>query len=190
MNEQRKEKPRRFPWLAITALVAVGLAGVGIVASLPLLRPDLPTVDAASVNWTSYSHEGMGIALEVPDAFDIEEEPYGVRMYYDGSPLVMISCISETAADDRGLWGGREPTGDTELGGVAGKNYVYDHFDALAGVHTIAHVIPYRDKFLALEFRTRRISVFEELGLVRVAEDRQLNEAELRMFSSFRIESD
>ncbi|MGI9516949.1 MAG: hypothetical protein ACR2NP_07895 [Pirellulaceae bacterium] len=188
MNEDRK-KEKGFPWV-IVGLVSLPFIGLVALASLPLLRPDLPRVKADRVNWTRYTHAGLGVSLDVPESLHIEESSDNVSMSLDGSGLVFISWISENDADDRGLWGGRQPNGDTKLGGVAGKKYVYDHFDALAGVHTIAHVVPFRDKFLALEFRTRRITVFEELGLIRGTEDRDLNQAELRMLNSFRFESD
>ena len=188
MNDKR-DREKGFPWFWIT-LVGLPLVGLVVLAVLPTLRPDLPQIDANRTAWSRYTHEELGFSLDVPDAMNAEQDSAGIVLSLDGSGLVFVSYISESEADDRGLWGGRESVGDTQLGGIAGRKYVYDHFDALAGVHTIAHVVPWRDKFLALEFRTRRTSLFEELGLIRVAEDRELNEAELRMLNSFRFNSD
>lgn len=43
-----------------------------------------------------------------------------------------------------------------ELDGRPGKKYVYDHRDGPFRARTIAYVIPYRDKYLGLEFQTDR----------------------------------
>ena len=187
MNDKH-DREKGLPWFWIT-LIGLPFAGLIVLAMLPTLRPDMPRVDASRTTWSHYSHQELGFSLDVPDAMKIEEGSEGIVLSVEGVGLVFVSFISESEADDRGLWGGRDPAANTQLGGVAGKKYVYDHFDALAGVHTIAYVVPWRDRFLALEFRTRRTSLFEELGLIHVSEDRELNEAELRMLESFRFNS-
>ena len=70
---------------------------------------------------------------------------------------------------------------------MKGKKYRYGHFDALFGVFTVSHVVPWREKYLALEFRTRRMSIYEDIGFIKTSVDRDLNRVELRMVESFRF---
>ena len=49
---------------------------------------------------------------------------------------------------------GNKQVEQIETGGQERYRYVYDHYDAIASVHTISCVIEYKGKFLGLEFRT------------------------------------
>ena len=72
------------------------------------------------------------------------------------------------------------------LGERAGKKYVYNHYDALAGVRTHAWVVPHRGRRLALEIRTRRVSMLEEFGIV-AGQEIEPSEVSLRIVGSFRF---
>ena len=189
MNRDRTKKTRETRWPPFLVLV---LPATGLLAliSLPLLRPDFPDPDDQSLNWRIYQNQPLGFQMEVPQEYHIEEIDDEVRMSFQDTTLVSISLLDFEAAQQRGLWASHHPDGEFVLGGISGHHYSYHHFDLLFGVHARAVVVPYRDRFLALEFRTRRISILEDLGLVARRKDRDLNDRERRMVESLSLVGD
>ena len=184
-TDRRRYRKTFFAWMIFFGICFLAL--VGYVASIPYFSPELPQVELNDVQWQTYTNSKLGFAFDYPDAYNLEtREDDDVALRLDGSNLIVISHLTQQQADSRGLWADHKPVEDIELDGRAGKKYDYNHFDIFAGVHTISYVVPYKQKFLAIEFRTRRASVFESLG-IKPRYDRELNEVEKKMLASFRF---
>ncbi|MEE8156043.1 MAG: hypothetical protein V3T53_13910 [Phycisphaerales bacterium] len=177
--------------IALAVVLVVGLFFamlIGFAVGTPYFRPELTTPGPEPVSWTTYVDDRLGFAVDLPSNFvaDVGSDSSGVRFRLDGTSLVLIGWMDEAQADDHGLWADHDPVGDAELDGVAGKRYVYNHFDAITGVRTHATVIPYRGKFLSLSMRTRKASLLEDFGL-KPREDPPPNAVQQRIAASFRF---
>lgn len=115
-----------------------------------------PNPESASVRWQTYTDPRLGFSFEHPDVFEVsnDREGRGLILRYDGYPVVSVGHYSESEADSRGLWAGREPQGAIRLGGRPGVRYVYDHSEVLSSMRTVSYVVEHDGKFLGLEFRT------------------------------------
>jgi hypothetical protein len=133
--------------LALALLAAMTLTGLGCKVE-PI---DLPLAHG----WRSYENPGLGVALDVPDFFEVHEYGSGVLFRLHGANAVLLRFVDAAEARQRGLWVGTAPAGPITLGGRAGERYVYKHGDGPVYSVTEAYVIPYRGKQLGLEFRTR-----------------------------------
>jgi hypothetical protein len=188
-NERRKQ--RAWPlWLFLPG-GAVALL-VGYVALNPLWYPDLPNIEIEQAIWTTYTHPDLKYSIDYPDALVVAQDGGEVTFSSHGTPIVWISHLTIAEADRRGRWADHEPVANIRMAGVAGKRYIYNHFDVGEGVETQAWVIPYAEKFLAFEFRTRRVSCLEELGLVSAprSSSHNIDAIATRMVQSVRLASD
>jgi len=174
---------------SLTVVAVLFFLGGGVLAYLivlsPYLHPELPRVAVPS-GWTEIQLRGLGVALQVPAEYQVDEnrEGTGFRAFYQGSTKVDLMLIEHQAAAERGLWARHEPIRQVELGGRPASYYLYTHFDAFSGIRTHAYALPFQGRWLALELRTRRVSPLEDLGIVR-AEDPPLGETENRILNSF-----
>jgi hypothetical protein len=144
------------------ALVLVGLIVAGAVVSCA--RESTASLSAEEATWTTYTNAKLGYTLAYPDALAPYERgpevlfrapgPLPFRTRFTGAVPVLVRWEDEAEGRSRGAWFGSEPAGEITLGGVAGERYVYVHHDGPTSDPTVAYVIPFRGKFLALEFRT------------------------------------
>lgn len=190
MNIERR-KHRGFPLLLFVPGAVVAMLA-GYMALNPFWYPALPHVDLAQVTWKAYRHPDLRYVVDFPDAFAVAQDGDEVTFTLDGSRIVWITLLTTEEADRRGRWAGHPPIADIELAGIAGKKYLYNHFDVGEGVETLAWVIPFEDKFLALEVRRRRVSCLEALGLISVTQPSMadIDAVANRMVESMRIMAD
>ena len=152
------------------------LMGLGVLIALGsilfYLDSELPVPEPSEVRWTRYTNQEVGFWLELPSVYlpDVSPDGHSVLFRFRGTPLVHVTWTDEASARQRGLWARHDPVARIELGGRPGKQYIYNHFDGPLGMRTYAYVVPHRERFLALEFRTRRTSLLEEFGLKRSPE--------------------
>lgn len=117
--------------------------------------PPLETQKPDALTWAAYTHSTIPYSLRYPELFSVDEEKAGSVFFRYGCGVpVVVRFHDEKEGRRRGAWFGHEPVEDIRLYGHAGKKYIYDHNDGPFSVRTVAYVIPFRDKFLALEFRT------------------------------------
>lgn len=137
--------------------------------------PPLETQKPDALAWVSYTHPAIPYSLRYPDLFSVEEEKVGSVFFRYGCGVpVVVRFHDETEGRRRGAWFGHKPVEDIQLHGHAGKKYIYEHNDGPFSVRTVAYVVPFRDRYLGLEFRTPG----------------ELNEVQKRIFDSFAIPSE
>lgn len=116
--------------------------------------PEPPAV--GSFEWISYQNDSVGFSLEYPDAYRADTEDDGRSVFFRaerGVP-VKVYWTSASEADGRGLWFGETPVGEITLSGHRGHLYEYSHCDGPFCSTMKSYVIPLRDRYLALEFRS------------------------------------
>ena len=130
---------------ALSALLMTGCSGT---------PPANPAVDA--VVWRTYSNPMVGYSLEYPEIYTPQERYQGrdVLFRYDNYPVVSISHVNEEEGTSRGLWVKHGAVGSIQLSGREGNQYQYDHYDGPFYMRTVSYVVPHRERFLGLEFRT------------------------------------
>ena len=144
---------------------------------LPLLigcteEKSLHSLNVDSLSWTEYTNREVRYSLRYPTVFTVDDDAAdNVFLRYSGAPPVVVRFIDEEEGRRRGTWFGHNPVEDIQLASRSGKKYVCDHWDGPFRARTIAYVIPYRDKYLGLEFRT----------------DRELYPVQERILSSFTL---
>ncbi len=162
---------RLIAWLAALAILATA-STAAVLAS--------QTTPTPAGQWIAFTNDAIGYQLSYPD--NLRREGDGAEVFFRGtSPIpfltflgpvpVVVRWETESEGLRRGTWFGSEPVADITLGGVAGKEYIYSHGDFFASARTVAYVIPYRGKYLGLEFRT----------------DGELDEDQQRILASFRL---
>ena len=115
-----------------------------------------PRLDPTSVNWVTYDNSSVGYRVPYPDVYTPSASDNGAYVafrYHRYTPL-LVRCVDEQEGKRRGLWFGSAPAEKIQLGGVGGKKYIYTHYDGPFGARMIAYVIPFKGRFLGLEFRT------------------------------------
>jgi len=159
-------------WGALDLFVIAGALALGL-ALFVLLPRELPRLDPATASWMTYEHEALGFSCELPREYRAETDEDGVRFRFEGAPLVSISLTTRERAADRGLWGEHDPVGETELGGRPGALYRYEHYDGPFGMPVVSYVVPYRGRFLAVEFRNTGLDAVDRrvLGSFRFREE-------------------
>ena len=65
-----------------------------------------------------------------------------------------ISHVDEQEGRNRGLRVKHGAVGSIQISGRPGSQYRYDHYDGPFYMRTVSYVVPHREKFLGLEFRT------------------------------------
>jgi len=105
-------------------------------------------------SWHEYRSATLGVALEIPDYFEVREVGDNVLFRLHGANAVLLRFVDAELGRERGLWVGQRPSGQIELGGRGGELYRYPHGDGPVYSLTDAYVVPYRGKELGLEFRT------------------------------------
>lgn len=117
--------------------------------------PPLAMQQPDQLAWVSYTHSTLPYSLRYPDLFTVDEEKGGSVFFRYGCGVpTVVRFHDEKEGRRRGAWFGHEPVEDIQLNGHAGKKYIYDHNDGPFSVRTVAYVVPFRGKFLGLEFRT------------------------------------
>jgi len=117
--------------------------------------PPLSEQQPDRLQWVSYTHPAISYTLRYPDIFMAEEEKAGSVFFRYGCGVpVVVRFLDEKEGRRRGAWYGHEPLEDIQLSGRAGKKYIYEHNDGPFSIRTVAYVVPYRGKYLGLEFRT------------------------------------
>lgn len=150
-------------------IAVVALAPVGCSVDAP------PEPTAGTFEWTEYANEAAGFVMDVPDAYQPDEEPSGRSVLFrtdEGVP-VKVYWITAEEGEGRGLWFGETPTGPARLGGLGASLYEYRHCDGPFCSRIVSYVVPHRGRHLALEFRS----------------DGALNATNLRILESFRLAS-
>ena len=148
------ESALRRPFFAAAALGVVLLLCTACIGS-----PATPAM--AETGWATYSHSDLDWTLEYPDVYSTDDFDKGssVAFRYDGPPAIRVSWLSEEEGRNRGLWFDHNPVGEITLGGLEGLRYSYIHTDGPFGSPTRSWVVPYRGKYLALEFRTENVEL-------------------------------
>lgn len=147
-------------------LISIGLLGC---------RSEAPPAPAASVELSTYHGRDLDVSVAYPSTFTPDERGPEVVFRNGGAPAIRIVWVTEEEADDRGLWAGHQGAPAT-IAGRAGMVYDYDHRDFERFTRTISYVVPYRGRWLGLEFRTDEPELPE--AYQRVLESLQL-EAEV-----------
>lgn len=104
----------------------------------------------------TYTNDTVGYTLKIAKKYQIEQSKEKEAVLWrnpNGQEKVLVRFVTEK--ENEALWFGKTPLSDSTLGGIAGKKYMYKHCDMLIFCSsTVSYVIPYREKFLGLEFRT------------------------------------
>ena len=118
--------------------------------------PDPLPPEAGSFEWLAYENETVGFTLEYPDAYTADTETDGRAVFFRGERGVPVKVYWTSAreADGHGLWFGESPVSEITLAGHEGHLYDYSHCDGPFCSQMKSYVIPLRDRFLALEFRS------------------------------------
>ncbi len=118
--------------------------------------PDPPAPTQGTFDWTSFRSAEVGFELEVPDDYraDVESGGHAVLFRAERGVPVKVYWTTEAASGDRGLWFDEDPVGPAMLAGREGQLYEYLHCDGLFCSRMKSYVIPFRDRLLALEFRS------------------------------------
>jgi hypothetical protein len=114
-----------------------------------------PHLQPGSFGWADYAVPALGLALSYPDVYvpQAEGDAYVAFRHGRFMPLI-IRFVDEADGRQRGLWFGHPAVNAIDVGAIAGQEYVYTHYDGPFGARMIACVIPWKGKYLALEFRT------------------------------------
>lgn len=132
------------------------------------------SLDPKEVSWQNYSNSKIGVSLNYPDVYTINEDRDGdgVIFRHKGKSALLLRFMDEEESKHRGLWFGHKPQAEIELGGKKGFQYDYNHGDGPFFSRTVSYVVEYRDKYLGLEFRT---------------DNTDLDEVQQKVLSSFRF---
>jgi len=115
----------------------------------------LEAIPQEDVHWKDYRNPAMGLALSYPDPYEIQRESGEFVFFLHGDrTAARLNFVTEREGRSRGLWFGNASTGDIQMAGRVGQRYDYTHWDGPFGDLTIAFVVPYRDRYLGLEFRS------------------------------------
>lgn len=109
--------------------------------------------DAAAVEWRDYVDRELQVAFAYPADFDVKRQGDDVVLRSGGKPAIRLIWVDAERGRKRGLWFGNPYTPAT-VAGVKGERYEYEHYDGPVRSRTISYVIPYRGRWLGLEFRT------------------------------------
>lgn len=150
----RKERRRAMRWAGWSA-IAVTLSGVTLwVAGCEMeLEPRID--DAQAVEWVEYVSEELGVRLEHPAHWRVEESGNTIRFVGDVATAMRVTLVDPEEARERGLWGRSEIVRIDTAGVLAWRFYRYRHYDGPVYVPTLAFVVRHRGKELGIEFRTR-----------------------------------
>jgi hypothetical protein len=115
-----------------------------------------PHLAAGSFGWASYVDPAIGVSLWYPDVYAPQAASDGsyVPFRYGRFTPLIIRFVDEKDGKQRGLWFGSVPTGAIQVGGIVGQEYIYTHYDGPFGARMIACVVPWKGKYLGIEFRT------------------------------------
>ena len=136
--------------------------------------PGPKTLDPDDVHWATYTDSTLQYSLEYPDVYTIKKEGDDVVFQYEGRTAMQVVFVDEETGRRRGLWFSNEPSGEIQLGTIEGQRYVYDHYHGLFYSRTITYAVPYKNKYIGLEFRKNK---GESL----------LDEVELKILASFKF---
>ncbi len=103
--------------------------------------------------WVSFEESDL-FSCDVPQACVISRRENG-RFFvieHQNQVLAKIHWLSEDEGQGRGLWFEHEPVNEEWLGGIQGKAYHYKHSDGPFYAQTSSVVVPYGERYLALEF--------------------------------------
>jgi len=94
--------------------------------------------------------------MEIPDDYkaDVESGGHAVLFRAERGVPVKVYWTTEADSGDRGLWFGEKPVGPTILAGREGQLFDYLHCDGPFCSRMKSYVIPFRGRYLALEFRS------------------------------------
>jgi hypothetical protein len=136
--------------------------------------PDPQPPAAGTFEWRSYANRTVGFTLEYPDAYTADTASDGRSVFFrgEGGVPVKVYWTSAREADGHGLWFAESPISGVTLAGREGHLYDYSHCDGPFCSRMKSYVIPLRDRFLALEFRS----------------EGPLHEVNRHILDSFRIE--
>ncbi len=164
---------------AATLALLLGVLGFALAGCA---RESTATVHADEVGWRTYINKQLGYRLEYPDylaPYDHGPEvifrtpgPLPFRTPFTGSVPALVRWETEEEGRSRGAWFGADPAGEVTFGGRTGTKYVYVHHDGPSADPTVAYVVPFRGKYLGVEFRTGG----------------ELDAVQQRMLESFRFE--
>ena len=132
--------------LALTSVILAGLSACRTSSG--------PAFDTWEGGWAEYVDARLGIRFHYPDVLVRELDETGeVVLSYRGACNVRVVFVDESVGRERGLWFGHQAVSDESLGGRSAQKYVYDHYDGPFAVRTVSYVVPYRDRYLGIEFR-------------------------------------
>ncbi len=114
-------------------------------------------LDWSKVEWAVYENPELGISMKYPDVYKVrEDERQGILFKYKGKLHMAIRYVNEKQGKRDGLWFNHPVSGHTELGFRDGSLYIYDYFTGPFFTRTLAYVVEHDDRYLGLEFRTRK----------------------------------
>lgn len=115
------------------------------------------------VQWKKFVSQDLGFSLQYPAEY-IRQQRDGkddIFFRYRGSPVLVLRYCDEQYGRSHGLWFGHDAAEEILRGSRKGSKYIYFHGDGPFYVRTVAFAIPYRGKYLRLEFRTELESLDE-----------------------------
>jgi hypothetical protein len=106
-------------WKRVNGVVRTGVAIAVAVVTLATCEQGLePTiVDVESVEWVEYVSEALGVRLEHPARWRVEESGNTIRFAGEVATAMRVTLVSAEEARDRGLWGRRVRGGGKHLTG-------------------------------------------------------------------------
>jgi len=137
-------------------LILVAAIGSSVLLAIGCTMPDPAEPEAGTFEWSLYENNSVGFALEYPDVYEAETEEDGNAVLFRGERGVPVKVYwtTETEAEGHGLWFGETPVAEVTLAGLEGQLYEYTHCDGPLCSTMKSYVVPWRGRFLSLEFRS------------------------------------
>lgn len=128
-----------------------------LVSALGCVAQSAPTadLDPEALTWVEYAEPAVGYRFSHPDLMTPMSQAASVllRMPGHGVPA-LVRFTTEAEGRRRGAWFGHPAAAAATLAGRPAEIFDYTHWDGPVGDRTLAYVVPWRERWLALEFRT------------------------------------
>jgi hypothetical protein len=137
-------------------LILISAITGSLLPAIGCTMPDPVEPETGTFEWATYENNTVGFSLEYPGVYvaETQEDGNAVLFRAERGVPVKVYWTTEAEAEGNGLWFGKTPIGEVTLAGVAGQLYEYAHCDGPLCSTMKSYVVPWRGRFLALEFRS------------------------------------
>ncbi len=142
--------------LSPTRLILISAIAGSLLPAIGCTMSDPAEPETGTFEWSTYESNTVGFALEYPDVYEAETQEDGNAVLFraDRGVPVKVYWTTEAEAEGHGLWFGESSIEEITLAGIEGQLYEYAHCDGPLCSTMKSYVVPWRGRFLALEFRS------------------------------------